>query len=185
MNMAAIRELPAPVHLRPFLRPKSGFTLIEMLVVLLVAGLLFGLSSVIMRPSNQNLLRTEAERLAQLLELAGTESRLTGKRIAWTTDGRVYRFWRYSEGSGWSDISNHDVLHMRTLPPGILVTDLLVEAARKQGAMRIEFWPYSQILSFTMEISLGAERYAISGSPVGQVRVTPVEGKANGAEALL
>ena len=55
-----------------------GFTLIEVLVVLLIMGLFVGMVSAIVRPDDSALLRVEAERLAQLLDLAAAESRLTG-----------------------------------------------------------------------------------------------------------
>src|SRR5512134_2732761 len=55
-----------------------GFTLIELLVVLLIMGIMAGMIGAIVRPDDRALLRVEAERLAQLLELAATESRLTG-----------------------------------------------------------------------------------------------------------
>lgn len=37
--------------------------------------------------------------------------------------------------------------------------------------MRLEFTPYGEMLSFNIEMSLGAERYAVAGSPMGEVRV--------------
>ncbi|MDO8312725.1 MAG: prepilin-type N-terminal cleavage/methylation domain-containing protein, partial [Sideroxyarcus sp.] len=81
-----------------------GFTLIEMLVVLLIMGLLAGLVSTISQPDDRARLRVEVERLAQLMNIADTESRLTGKSLAWTADGPGYRFWKFSEDSGWSEI---------------------------------------------------------------------------------
>ena len=74
-----------------------GFTLIELMVVLLIIGLFAGLVSTITRPDDRALLRVEAERLAQLLDLAATKSRLTGISIAWTADGPGYRFLQYNE----------------------------------------------------------------------------------------
>src|SRR5687767_11696413 len=80
-----------------YLRPgkASGFTLVEMLVVILIMGMLLGLVSAIARPSEREPLRLEAERLAQLLTLATAEARLTGKPVGWTSDGAGYRFARW------------------------------------------------------------------------------------------
>ena len=66
--------------------PISGFTLLELLVVLLIMGLFAGLVGALAQPDERALLRFEADRLAQLLDLAAEESRLTGKPIAWTAD---------------------------------------------------------------------------------------------------
>lgn len=159
-------------------RDRWGFTLIEMLVVLAIMGLLVGLVSTITRPDDRAVLRTEAERLAQLLDLAAVESRLTGKPLAWTSDGLDYRFWRFQEDTGWSEIRDSDPLRARRLPQGITIAGLQVEAMRPQ-VMRLEFSPYGSMFSFSIEMSLGAERCAIAGSPVGDVRVLPDEGKTN------
>src|SRR5882672_10791676 len=88
-------------------REGRGFTLVEVLVVLIIMGLFVGLVSTITRPDDRALLRLETERLAQLLDLAATESRLTGKSIAWTADGSGYRFWRFGTDTDWAEI--HDV----------------------------------------------------------------------------
>ena len=73
----------------------SGFTLLELLVVLVIMGLFAGLVSALVRPDERTLLRTEAERLAQLLELASTEASISGQAIACTADAGDYRFWQY------------------------------------------------------------------------------------------
>ena len=165
-------------------RARRGFTLIEMLVVLLIMGLLVGLVSVIVQPDERGLLRIEAERLAQLLELAVVESQLTGKSIGWTTDGPDYRFWRFREDTGWSEILDSELLRARTLPQGMTIAELRVENKRPQGAMRLEFTPYAPPLFFNIQLSLGTERYAIEASPNGDVRAVRSDGGTHGALAL-
>ena len=157
-----------------------GFTLVEMLVVLLIAGLLAGLVSVIARPDERTLLRVEAERLARLLDLAVAESGLTGKFIRWTADGPGYRFWRLREDTGWSEIRDSDLLRARTLPQGMTISALRVENGELQSAVRLEFSPYGPPPPFVIELSLGAERYGVAASPMGEVRAVPGEGKTDG-----
>ena len=156
-----------------------GFTLIEMLVVLLIMGLFVGLVSTIVQPDERALLRVEAERLAQLLDLAATQSRLTGKSIAWTADGPGYRFWRFGEDSYWSEIRDDDVLRARTLPAGMVITGMRVENMRSLGHMRVELNPYAPMLAFSVEMSLGAARDTVEGSPIGAVRVGATRGSTN------
>jgi general secretion pathway protein H len=156
-----------------------GFTLIEMLVVLLIMGLLVGLVSAIARPDDRALLRVEVERLAQLMDLAATQSRLTGKSIAWTADGPGYRFWQFSEDSGWSEIVDDDFLRARTLPQGMTISNMRVENMRSPEYMRVEFNSYGSALSFSVEMSLGAAHYTVENSPVGDVRVLPEGGRTN------
>ncbi|HEY5290926.1 MAG TPA: GspH/FimT family pseudopilin [Burkholderiales bacterium] len=161
-----------------------GFTLIEMLVVLMIMGLFVGLVSTITRPDDRAVLRLEAERLSQLLDFAAAEAQLTGKSIAWTADGSGYRFWRSAEDSAWSEIRDSELLRARTLPRGMAVSGFRVENMRPQGAMRLEFSPQGSSFAFTITMSLGAERYAVAGSPVGDVRIVPGEGNFGGDLAL-
>ncbi|MBK5103911.1 MAG: GspH/FimT family pseudopilin [Burkholderiales bacterium] len=164
--------------------PVRGFTLIEMLVVLMIMGLFIGLVSTITRPDDRAVLRLEAERLSQLLDFAATEARLTGKSIAWTADESGYRFWRYGDDATWLEIRDSDLLRARTLPQGVAVSGFRVENMRPQGPMRLEFSPQGSSLAFTIGISIGTERYTVTGSPVGDVRVMPGDGRSDDEVAL-
>ncbi|HEX5363677.1 MAG TPA: GspH/FimT family pseudopilin [Gallionella sp.] len=151
---------------------ESGFTLIEMLVVLMIMGLLIGLVSVIAQPDDRAQLRVEAERLAQLMDLAATESQLGGKPVAWTADAAGYRFWRFSEASGWSELSDA-TLHARLLPKGMTISNLRVENMKAAGRMRVEFHAYGSAPVFSLEMTLGEARLTVENSPIGEIRILP------------
>lgn len=158
-------------------RPMSksgGFTLIEMLVVLLIMGLLVGMVSTVAQPDDKALLRVEADRLAQLMDIAATQSQYSGQPIAWTSDGASYRFWQFKENSGWSEMLDDDMLRLRTLPQGMTMSHLQVENRRSTDPMRVEFSAYGSVLAFSVEMSLGTARYTVVNSPVGEVRALPV-----------
>jgi general secretion pathway protein H len=163
---------------------KRGFTLIEMLVVLMIIGLFFGLVSAITRPDEGAVLRLEADRLSQLLDFAAAEARLTGRSIAWTAEESGYRFWRADEDAGWLEIRDSDLLRARILPQGVSVSDFRVENMRPQGGIRLEFTPQGSSLAFAIGMTLGSEHCWVVGSPVGEVRVVPGEGRNNGEVAL-
>lgn len=155
-----------------------GFTLIEMLVVLLIMGILVGLVSASAQPDDRAVLRLEADRLAQLLDLAATESRLTGRPIAWTATGPAYRFWQFSEDLGWVTIAD-EVLRPRTLPNGMTIAAMRVENGRSTGPTRVEFNPYGAAASFRIEMSLGNSHFTVANSPIGDVRVLAQGGAGN------
>jgi general secretion pathway protein H len=141
--------------------------------VLLVIGLLAGLLSTAWTPDKRGVLRLESERLAQLLDLATAESRLSGKAIAWTADAGQYRFWQLAGDSGWSEIRDRELFRARTLPQGIAIKSLRIENTRPQAVMRLEFNPYGPARSFHMEVSLGEESYLVAASPIGEIRAAP------------
>lgn len=147
----------------------EGFTLIELLVVLLVMGLFAGLVGSMAQPDERALLRFEADRLAQLLDLAAEESRLTGSRIAWTADAAQYHFWRWSEAAGWSEMQS-DPLRTRSLRPGLSIADLRIEAVRAELGTRLEFTPHAA-LAYDFQMSLGAAQLVVAGSPLGRVTI--------------
>ena len=142
----------------PGISSRRGFTLLELLVVILIMGLAAGLIGALARPSDRALLRVEAERLAQLLDLAATESRLTGKPIAWTAESARYQFWRWRADAGWTE-AREDSLRARSLPPGMAISGL-----------RIEFDPYVPV-AYEVQMSLGQARTSIDASPIGEVRI--------------
>jgi general secretion pathway protein H len=167
-------------------RPADGFTLIEMLVVILIMGLLVGLVSVSIRPDARSLLRIEAERLALLINLAASEASLTRKTIGWTSDGPTYKFWR-GEGASLPQMrsdGNDDLLRERELPAGMIISALQIENMRREGQMRLVFTPYAQHLIFRIELSLGDEHYAVVASAGGIVRTLAGDGLENGLPAL-
>ena len=136
-------------------------------------GLFAGLVSALVRPDERTLLRTEAERLAQLLELASTEASISGKAIAWTADAGDYRFWQYRSNVGWQEIGGNSLLHPRTLPEGMVIEALTIETVPIQGRMRLEFGYYGSTPSYAIKMGMGAERYWVTGSPVGDMKAAP------------
>ena len=170
--------------LRPAWQEVRGFTLIEMLVALVIMGLFAGLITSVIRPDERTLLHVEAERLAQLLVLAGTEARMSGRPVVWVSDGAGYQFWRYRTGTGWREVADDTLLRKRTLPQGITIAGIRMEAARGRESMRLEFSSRGLTPAYDISMFSGTQRYTVSGSPLGDVEVLAGEKKAN-ADILL
>lgn len=160
-----------------------GFTLLEMLVVVLIMGILVGTISVRLQPDERDQLRVEAGRLAQLLELAAQEARLTGNAIVWTSDGFGYRFWRQGGDNVWSEIRDDDLLRARSLPHGMVIAGLRNEAGTAQPTLHLEFTTDAAASAFSLDLAFGNEHYSIAASPVGDLRMAPGQGKTYGAMA--
>jgi general secretion pathway protein H len=167
--MAVVIDIPVTGH-PAALSHQQGYTLVEMLVVLMIMGLLIGTISAIARPSSKDTLQLEAQRLAQLLNLAAAESRASGKSLRWTSEGPDYRFLRWQNDKGWSEIRDNDLLRPRVLPSGMTIDSLRIENVRRPGLMRIDFTPQGLPLAYTIELAAGDERHAVIASPVGDAR---------------
>lgn len=180
MDLVTAAALP-PVAARA--KAGRGFTLIELLVVLVIMGLMVGLLSAVIRPDDRALLRVEADRLAQLLDLAASEGRLSGNSIAWTADGPGYRFWRRNGDGEWSELRDNDLLRARVLPSAMRVSSLEIENMPVRKGMRLQFGPDDPTQSFSIQLVLGTARYAVVASPIGELSVVPGEGEARAALA--
>ena len=112
---------------------QHGFSLIELLVVLLVAVVLIGMVALSGSPSPERALRFDAERLAQLLSLAREESQLRGAPIRFESGAEGYRFLIYKDRQ-WRAITDDGDLRARSWPTE---TRLLVE--RADGRRSLDF----------------------------------------------
>ncbi len=92
--MTSLRFGPLP-RLRGRTRAR-GFTLIELMVVVVIVGIAAAAISIRVFPDRGQSLRKDAERLAQLFSIAQGEVRADGRQITWQADDAGYRFVRRS-----------------------------------------------------------------------------------------
>ncbi|QXI36479.1 GspH/FimT family pseudopilin [Pseudomonas xantholysinigenes] len=81
---------------------QRGFTLIELMVVLVIVGIASAAISLNIRPDPGKQLRADGERLARLLELAQSEAQAAGQPLRWQSDRDGYRFVR-ADGQALAD----------------------------------------------------------------------------------
>lgn len=72
--------------------PGRGFTLLELLVVIVILGIVAGMVSLSVAPGEQRRMTHEVDRLAALFRLAHDESRISGQPITWRADTDGYQF---------------------------------------------------------------------------------------------
>ena len=88
---------------------EQGFTLLEILVVVVIAAIIFSLSTLAIRGTTpEELLQTEARRLDRLLQLAQEEAILRGEEYGLEFGPQSYRFLIYVDND-WRTLQ-HDKL---------------------------------------------------------------------------
>ncbi|AZD02115.1 type II secretion system minor pseudopilin GspH [Pseudomonas chlororaphis] len=93
---------------------QQGFTLIELMVVLVIIGIASAAISLSIRPDPLQGLRQDAERLAQLLQVAQAEARVDGRPISWRADAKGFAFSRPSDdGRGLDQFKDDPQLRPR------------------------------------------------------------------------
>ncbi|OZB47299.1 MAG: type II secretion system protein GspH [Thiomonas sp. 14-66-4] len=106
---------------------QRGFTLVELLVVLLVMALLTGLAALALPRSGQDSMQREADRLAALLDAARQQAAARGEPLAWAPGAAGYTFLQPSP-TGWVPLNDAPLVARAwqwlgaggTPPPGYL-----------------------------------------------------------------
>lgn len=113
---------------------QTGFSLLELLVVIVIIAILFTYTTLAIRgTSPEELLQTEAQRLDRLLQLALEEAILRGMEYGLEFKPNSYRFLLYAENT-WQSLDADKLLHERQLPEDmefeleIEQIDVLIEA---------------------------------------------------------
>jgi general secretion pathway protein H len=103
------------------LRPPAGFTLIEMLVVVLIIGIVAaGVMLSVNITGSDHELQTESERLATLMNYAREEAEMQTRELGLACSAKGYEFFAFDARTGlWGSITEDEALRARTLPAGL------------------------------------------------------------------
>jgi general secretion pathway protein H len=122
---------PRVTWLMPTIRKQFGFTLIEILVVVIIVATISGIALMSMGLiGDDRELDTERKRLATLIEVAQDEAMMQGREFGLELMSSTYRFVEYDPFSAqWSEILGDDLFRLRKLPDG-MEFELYVEDKR-------------------------------------------------------
>jgi general secretion pathway protein H len=151
--------------------PGRGFTLVELLVVLVIIGITLGLASLNAIPSPRQDLQQEAQRLALLLQLARDEAIVRNRLVAFEANGERYRFMVRND-TGWQPVTRDDLLRERTFKNAPL--QLVLEPAPASGPtdmLRITFGREPVDKPFLLTMAKDDNRVAIRADGVGHFTV--------------
>lgn len=146
-----------------------GFTLIEILVVLVIMGITLGLTVMSAAPSQAQSMQKEAQRIALLLQLARDEAIVRNRPVAFEAGPDSYRFLVRNDRA-WEPLSQDDMLRERPFERGP-VTLLLDPPVNVPGTMRIVFGREPVDRPFALTIASGDLRATIHADGVGHFTV--------------
>jgi general secretion pathway protein H len=145
---------------------EAGFTLVEILVVVAIAGLLVTLAVVNLFPSEAQVSRRDGAAVAMAVEHARDAAWFGGRPTAvGFTEGRV-REWRF-DGRAWQVDPKHD----RPLPAGLAVGALHVDGQPLREEDRLVFLPDGLGIPFSVALTSRGFAWAIEGDAAGAVRL--------------
>lgn len=102
---------------KPLYSAQRGFTLLELLVVVVIVAILFTYTTLAIRSNSpEDMIKEEAHRLERLIQLAMEEAILRGEEYGIEVFIDGYRFLRFSDNQ-WSPLTQDKILRERELPP--------------------------------------------------------------------
>lgn len=184
MNSALLIR-PATANLRA---RSSGFTLLELLVVLVLIGVIISFAVLSVGDGGrQERLRQEAERLTSLFNLASEEAVLQSMELGVVLQRGGYAFMTY-DGNGWLPVTGDDLFREHALPDGVelalfmdgLQVSLVPPTAEQEEALEPQLWFSSSGERTPFELSLSYREgaalvYRLQGPLLGALTLQRVE----------
>ncbi len=147
-------------------RSAAGFTLLELLVVMVIVGIMLGVVTINAMPSpRQNLMR-EAQRIALLLQSARDEAIVRNRQVAFEADGDYYRFLIRDNGQ-WQPLAKDTLLRERAFelqPISLSITPPLPEGS---NPLRITFGREPVDKPFVLSLTVGENTVLVRADGVG------------------
>ncbi|CAN5369947.1 hypothetical protein BH11PSE11_BH11PSE11_35970 [soil metagenome] len=150
-------------------RPR-GFTLLELLVVIVIAGITLGLVSFNAMPNERQALLNEAQRVALLLQVARDEAILRNRPVAFEVEATGYRFLVRNENS-WKPIDKDDMLREREFRHAPVKLSIEPPFPENGGQMRIIFGREPVDKPFVLTLAAGEASVGIHADGIGHFTV--------------
>jgi general secretion pathway protein H len=189
MKISRLNSTPGNALLR--YRARSGFTLIEMLVVLLIIGIMVGTVTLSVHTDDRReLMETEMQRIQALLKQAREEAVMQDEDIALKVSKNSYSFEILGD-KGWQPISDDRIFRERKVVDGtelaLKVDNLEIKFGQQQEAAgedkipppRIFILSSGEIMPFELILRTLDQtiQYSLKAEQDGVVKlITPDEG---------
>ena len=153
--------------------PRSaGFTLVELLVVIVVIGLAAALVYAQFERDPRQALEREGRRLAGALEHAALLAQWTNQTIGVSAGEGSYRFWRRTpaaDGERWVALSDDDVLVPRALPAPLAISTRAYAGQPVPAGAVLPLYPSGRNEPFLIELAAPEWQLLLAADPLNRV----------------
>jgi general secretion pathway protein H len=140
--------------------PQTGFTLVELLMVLALIATCTTLLTLSLPEADHTRLQRDAQRLAAQLDAARAQSRASGQALWWQPTANGYRFLRQTR----MDSPPRTTTQNPWLDPEVRMT---------QGPESMLLGPEPVIQAYQLELTRGNQRLRLASDGVGPFGVQP------------
>ena len=156
------------------MRRHAGFTLAEILVVLVVIGLAASITYAQLDRDPRHALEREGRRLAGALEHAALLAQWKNETLGISAADGAYRFWHRvagSDGEQWSALSDDEVLAVRTLPASLVVTPRTYAGQAVAAGAVLPLIPSGRNEPFVIELDSPEWQLLLSADPLNRIAI--------------
>jgi general secretion pathway protein H len=159
--------------LQPLKYEERGFTLLELMVVLVVFGISLSLVTPHFMKNDDDVLKEESMRLVALMEYAADLAGTEGHWLAWNPTVSGYRFLQRDDDKNvWQPIITDEVLRERQLPEGVHIMSANSQQAIDSSRTMIALSPSGIHAPFRIELAVGKSKRVVRGDLLGKVEVS-------------
>ena len=156
------------------MRPGSrGYTLIEILAVLVIVGIVIALATVRYARSPAQTLEDEAQRLALVLELARDEALTSGCTLAWTARSDAHRL-ECRRGRAAAAVDD-GLYATRPWTGAVAIERVSIAGVPVARDTPLFFTPSGINAPFELVLALDGNRVQVAGDFLGRVSVASVQ----------
>jgi type II secretion system protein H len=156
-----------------------GFTLVEVLVVIVILALAAGIAVSASRPDARDAARREAVRFGGTLEYAARRAQMRAETLGVDASGRQIRFWKRSADQGtWVLVTGDDVLAARTLADPLRIATVSYGGRALTGGAIVPLRPSGRNEPSRFAVLAPQARVTVTLDPLNRVSIGAMESLA-------
>jgi general secretion pathway protein H len=151
----------------------AGFTLIEILVVIVILGIAAGLALALVAPDERDLSAREARRFAGALEYAAQRAQWRNEMLGVSAGQRGVRYWRRDVANDrWQPVDDDEILRARALPEPLAVIALAFAGRTVASDSIVPLRASGRNEPFAFALAAPGWRTEVALDPLNRVTIT-------------
>ena len=150
----------------------KGFTLLEILVVIMILGIAAAVAVVVLDRDERGTLDREARRFAGALEYAAQRAQMRHETLGVSASDGQWRFWMRASDGRWQALSDDDPLRPRALPATWRATPLAYAGQAVPPDAIVPLRPSGRNEPYAFELASPELHALVSADPMNRVVVT-------------